>query len=88
MESWVSSRGYDPHNLPLDSLTQVEKYLQERMQPYLSQLYNYFSGQVVGNSYLPKEISWQVHLVWPRFFEIAIEPEIQLADPILGLENN
>ncbi len=88
MESWASSRGYDPHNLPLDSLTQVEKYLQERMQPYLSQLYNYFSGQVVGNSYLPKEISWQVHLVWPRFFEIAIEPEIQLADPILGLENN
>lgn len=79
IESWASGRGFNTINLPEYSLPLVKEELMKLLLPYLFELYvHHFANEKAGEFTLPPAINWDIDLAWPRFFEIAIKPVVDL----------
>lgn len=79
IESWAYSQGYDPFDLPKSHFSLIEEQMNDYLIANLFYFYDqHFANKEIASYRLPEEIGWDIYLVWPRFFEIAIEPKVEL----------
>ncbi len=79
IELWASTHGLNTINLPENSFPLVKEQLKNLLQPYLFELYvHHFANEKVGEYILPPAVNWDIDLAWPRFFEVSIEPVVNL----------